>query len=147
MIRRPPRSTLSSSSAASDVYKRQWDINAIRFGFAAFALGAVTAISSRLGCVQATAAQFEVPALPRRSWIKISLGVFLVTYICPACFTYALFKLNLASCLTLTSTGPVFALPITFLAKGEPITCKGVVGAVGAILGVVILCFGEEWRG
>src|SRR5665648_866279 len=24
MIRRPPRSTLSSSSAASDVYKRQW---------------------------------------------------------------------------------------------------------------------------
>src|SRR5664280_3601161 len=28
MIRRPPRSTLSSSSAASDVYKRQGDIRA-----------------------------------------------------------------------------------------------------------------------
>ena len=25
MIRRPPRSTLSPSSAASDVYKRQWE--------------------------------------------------------------------------------------------------------------------------
>src|SRR5665648_229242 len=30
MIRRPPRSTLSSSSAASDVYKRQVEI--VRFG-------------------------------------------------------------------------------------------------------------------
>eukprot|EP00658_Telonema_sp_P-2_P030605 TRINITY_DN23085_c0_g1_i2.p1 TRINITY_DN23085_c0_g1~~TRINITY_DN23085_c0_g1_i2.p1 ORF type:complete len:186 (+),score=40.59 TRINITY_DN23085_c0_g1_i2:52-609(+) len=30
MIRRPPRSTLSSSSAASDVYKRQQKANAVR---------------------------------------------------------------------------------------------------------------------
>src|SRR5664280_3929026 len=30
MIRRPPRSTLSSSSAASDVYKRQGDLQAIQ---------------------------------------------------------------------------------------------------------------------
>ena len=32
MIRRPPRSTLSSSSAASDVYKRQEGFVAIRSG-------------------------------------------------------------------------------------------------------------------
>ena len=29
MIRRPPRSTLSSSSAASDVYKRQWKYHSL----------------------------------------------------------------------------------------------------------------------
>src|SRR5664280_3815583 len=40
MIRRPPRSTLSSSSAASDVYKRQL-INNIT-GWVAFAVAAVT---------------------------------------------------------------------------------------------------------
>eukprot|EP00656_Telonema_subtile_P020723 TRINITY_DN2179_c0_g1_i2.p1 TRINITY_DN2179_c0_g1~~TRINITY_DN2179_c0_g1_i2.p1 ORF type:complete len:103 (-),score=22.36 TRINITY_DN2179_c0_g1_i2:267-575(-) len=37
MIRRPPRSTLSSSSAASDVYKRQ--VTAIVAGLAAGTLG------------------------------------------------------------------------------------------------------------
>src|SRR5664280_603885 len=33
MIRRPPRSTLSSSSAASDVYKRQDEYRALRLAF------------------------------------------------------------------------------------------------------------------
>ena len=32
MIRRPPRSTLDRSSAASDVYKRQPEISGVRIG-------------------------------------------------------------------------------------------------------------------
>ena len=35
MIRRPPRSTLDRSSAASDVYKRQWKTNPTREVYAA----------------------------------------------------------------------------------------------------------------
>src|SRR5664280_3922310 len=44
MIRRPPRSTLSSSSAASDVYKRQMP-NAVKF----FAWALLVSASSALG--------------------------------------------------------------------------------------------------
>ena len=39
MIRRPPRSTLDRSSAASDVYKRQWQILQAR-EYAAIQIGA-----------------------------------------------------------------------------------------------------------
>ena len=44
MIRRPPRSTLSSSSAASDVYKRQ-----IQAGFAMMVAGRVEVFTSKIG--------------------------------------------------------------------------------------------------
>ena len=39
MIRRPPRSTQSRSSAASDVYKRQEEYAALLSGFAIFFVG------------------------------------------------------------------------------------------------------------
>src|SRR5664279_2652776 len=46
MIRRPPRSTLSSSSAASDVYKRQ--VLAFRIRVSMSAMGSVIVIVGRL---------------------------------------------------------------------------------------------------
>eukprot|EP00656_Telonema_subtile_P050516 TRINITY_DN6560_c0_g1_i1.p1 TRINITY_DN6560_c0_g1~~TRINITY_DN6560_c0_g1_i1.p1 ORF type:complete len:156 (-),score=22.03 TRINITY_DN6560_c0_g1_i1:219-686(-) len=48
MIRRPPRSTLSSSSAASDVYKRQGGSQ-----HAAYTVGALTALGGAAGFYKA----------------------------------------------------------------------------------------------
>eukprot|EP00657_Telonema_sp_P-1_P000087 TRINITY_DN10143_c0_g2_i1.p1 TRINITY_DN10143_c0_g2~~TRINITY_DN10143_c0_g2_i1.p1 ORF type:complete len:207 (-),score=28.59 TRINITY_DN10143_c0_g2_i1:430-1050(-) len=130
-----------------------WDINTIRFGFAALVLGAISAAGHTLksldrndnGEPQLGGRWFEMPSLSWGCWIQVSVGVGLVTYICPALSTYALFKLDLAVTLTLTSTGPVFALPLTYLIKGEPVGGKAVIGSVAAIVGVVVLCFGEDW--
>eukprot|EP00658_Telonema_sp_P-2_P003216 TRINITY_DN11181_c0_g1_i1.p2 TRINITY_DN11181_c0_g1~~TRINITY_DN11181_c0_g1_i1.p2 ORF type:complete len:158 (+),score=29.46 TRINITY_DN11181_c0_g1_i1:126-599(+) len=57
MIRRPPRSTLSSSSAASDVYKRQVEDVGIAVGQAL-----CDALGTRTGCVRMATAQHQVGA-------------------------------------------------------------------------------------
>eukprot|EP00656_Telonema_subtile_P026189 TRINITY_DN2816_c0_g2_i5.p1 TRINITY_DN2816_c0_g2~~TRINITY_DN2816_c0_g2_i5.p1 ORF type:complete len:101 (-),score=2.31 TRINITY_DN2816_c0_g2_i5:120-422(-) len=64
MIRRPPRSTLSSSSAASDVYKRQ-NLNTFKNAFPQCprTLGHPTGMSQHAGHVPAVAT--KVLALPR----------------------------------------------------------------------------------
>ena len=49
MIRRPPRSTLDRSSAASDVYKRQESIPLGRLGAPADIAGTVAFLASEMG--------------------------------------------------------------------------------------------------
>src|SRR5674536_361320 len=66
MIRRPPRSTLSSSSAASDVYKRQ---DALRRALAGWQLNVDNHDSRRLILVQEVHLQLEMNAA-RTQWLQ-----------------------------------------------------------------------------
>jgi len=126
-----------------------WDINIIRFGFATFTLGAVAAVARNIS-LKAEAERegpewHELPEMPRKDWAKVCLGVALVTFACPALSTYALFKIDLAVCLTLTSLGPVYALPLTYIIKRESVGWMAILGVLAACSGVVIMCFGSDW--
>jgi drug/metabolite transporter (DMT)-like permease len=84
---------------------------------------------------------FELPfkAMQRYDWLKVSVGVLFVTFLCPAMSNYALFRLNLGLCLTLNSLGPVYSLPLLNLMKREPITMRAVLGVLFVMLGIVVL--------
>ena len=63
MIRRPPRSTLDRSSAASDVYKRQHPINSLQ---------QVVGVEELLGAQEAVRAIYVDPLVKELSLIHIS---------------------------------------------------------------------------
>ena len=52
--------------------------------------------------------------MTKRMWGYVSLGVVLVTYMAPTLSNYALFEISLALTLTLTSIGPLYALPLAY---------------------------------
>jgi drug/metabolite transporter (DMT)-like permease len=79
------------------------------------------------------------PGMTRMVWFKIIFGVVFVTFFCPALSNYALFQISLGIALTLSSIGPIYALPLTFLFKSEPLTLLTVLWTVVAVAGVVIL--------
>jgi drug/metabolite transporter (DMT)-like permease len=168
-----------------------WEINLIRFGFAAICMVAfsgtlwivysftdtrsptspttqpdmdVVVKSEQLTCTQSndiivdkeTASSFclQIPErssnistpwylLPSRltakDWLLVSLGVVFVTFLCPALSTYGLFLIPLGLALTLGSTGPLYALPLTFWMQQKKPTVAGVAGAALAFLGIVLL--------
>eukprot|EP00658_Telonema_sp_P-2_P024761 TRINITY_DN19968_c0_g1_i3.p1 TRINITY_DN19968_c0_g1~~TRINITY_DN19968_c0_g1_i3.p1 ORF type:complete len:303 (-),score=54.63 TRINITY_DN19968_c0_g1_i3:344-1252(-) len=73
MIRRPPRSTLSSSSAASDVYKRQYQ-RRVRGGQRSSVMG--TGSNGSLGCacfLGVTALVFGIVAISTVAWYDTGL--------------------------------------------------------------------------
>ena len=70
----------------------------------------------------------------------VSLGVLLVTFITPSLSQYALFQLNLGLLMTLTSLGPIYAVPAVYFMKGETISWRACAGACIAVLGVCIMC-------
>src|SRR5450756_3175311 len=88
MIRRPPRSTQSRSSAASDVYKRQKDQQRTIFQPVAVAIFAMSA--AWLGAKGAITADtirlflFGLPVLLAGTW----LGMQLSGYLNEACLLY-----------------------------------------------------------
>jgi len=87
----------------------------------------------------AGAAWFRMPSMTRRAWALCTLGVCLVTFLCPALSNYALFKIRLGVCLTLTSVGPLYSLPLERLTTGRPVHRLAVLGAACAIAGVALL--------
>jgi drug/metabolite transporter (DMT)-like permease len=78
-----------------------------------------------------------------KGWALVTLGVCFVTYICPSLANYALFQMNVALCLTLTSLGPLYSLPLVWLMKNEKVTSMGILGTFVAFVGVVMLCYSE----
>jgi drug/metabolite transporter (DMT)-like permease len=76
-----------------------------------------------------------------KSWVYSSIGVIFVTFLCPALSNWALFRIPLGVCLTLTSVGPIYSLPLSVYVKKEAISPKGTIGAILAVAGVAILCF------
>jgi drug/metabolite transporter (DMT)-like permease len=77
--------------------------------------------------------------LTAKDWLLVSLGVVFVTFLCPALSTYGLFLIPLGLALTLGSTGPLYALPLTFWMQKKKPTVAGVAGAALAFLGIVLL--------
>ena len=61
--------------------------------------------------------------------------------LCPTLNNFALFRLPLATAVTLGATGPLFALPITWLVRGESVSSRAVTGAATAVAGVAMLAF------
>lgn len=84
---------------------------------------------------------FHMPfaTMTRHDWLQVTLGVVFVTFLCPVLSIYALFTMDVALCLTLTSLGPLYSLPLVFLMKGERMSLRGGAGTALACIGVVIL--------
>lgn len=129
-------------------------INAIRFGSASAMLGVVATLLSlwrkRRGCGRADSARagaaselFGPPGwrirMTRRHWTLVSAGVMFVTVGCPALSNWALFQLPLGVCLCLTSVGPLYAIPMSYVFRREKITLRAVLGSMLACGGVVVL--------
>jgi uncharacterized membrane protein len=57
------------------------------------------------------------PTITKSVWVYITLGVMFVTYIAPTLYNYALFEIPFALTLTLTSIGPFYAVPVSYLVQ------------------------------
>ena len=80
MIRRPPRSTLDRSSAASDVYKRQVDeairlLNAKRAEFIHKGFKNVRKLSTLAGHIIAEREVEKLAALPADEYVPVPTGI------------------------------------------------------------------------
>ena len=84
---------------------------------------------------------FNMPfgTMTRETWMQVTLGVVFVTFLCPVLSIYALFTMDVALCLTLTSLGPIYSLPLVFFMKKEKVSIRGLVGTVVACVGVIML--------
>jgi drug/metabolite transporter (DMT)-like permease len=131
---------------------RTWEINLVRFGFAAiFLLLPLGVRAAAVGCGSAPARRriaaidrimgrwHELPPLRRRAWALVFAGCLSTTLACPMLTTWALLRIDASLYGVLTSTGPLYALPVVFVLKGERSTCRAVCGALLAVCGVVIL--------
>ena len=74
-------------------------------------------------------------------WAAITFGVTFVTFAHPALTNYALFQIALALAITLSSVGPIYMLPLSWVfQRGRP-TLGSCMGATLAVAGVAILSF------
>lgn len=143
-----------------------WSINLIRFGFAGVVLFCISIGMRFRQCYsrskepieaksdtemhidnpnpaedeQTPPLWFELPTLTRTGWIQITVGVGLVTFLCPALSNYALFQIALGLAVSLGSIGPLYGLVFDWPFKGKRPTICGCLGTLLAIAGVVILC-------
>eukprot|EP00929_Paragymnodinium_shiwhaense_P025663 TRINITY_DN15463_c0_g1_i2.p1 TRINITY_DN15463_c0_g1~~TRINITY_DN15463_c0_g1_i2.p1 ORF type:complete len:106 (-),score=14.59 TRINITY_DN15463_c0_g1_i2:8-325(-) len=88
-----------------------------------------------------------LPSLSARQWGLLCLGIFFVTFLCPAMTQFAIFEIPVAIYMTLTSTGPVWTLPIGYAVKGEPISRRALLGSSLAVLGVVPMALSHAQGG
>ena len=120
-----------------------FEINTVRFGSASVMLWIAYLIvvsSSSLSSYDIYRfSSSEGDKMNRKEWSLIALGVLFVTVGCPALSNYALFKIELGICLTLTSIGPLYALPLTYISKGESISIRSILAALLSCGGVAVL--------
>jgi drug/metabolite transporter (DMT)-like permease len=132
-----------------------WEINLVRFGFAAAlmcALVGARAVTTGLGALSVPAATatstsatsgrpwHRLPVLgSARAWRIVLLGCLSTTFVCPLLTAWALFRIDVAVYGTLTSTGPIYSLPVVRLLKKEHVSRRAVCGAFVAVGGVIIL--------
>ena len=81
------------------------------------------------------------PVMTTFQWHKVALGVLFVTFTCPSLSNYALFQIDLGTCLTLTSLGPLFSIPLVYLMKGEVVSRRAIIGATLSVTGIMIMSF------
>eukprot|EP00667_Euglena_gracilis_P010630 EG_transcript_10829 len=88
----------------------------------------------------------RMPAQSRAVWGRITASAVFISFLYPLLFIIALLNLTLALTLTLTSLGPLYALPLLWLMKGERVTLRAVVGSLCACGGVALLCWTHSQR-
>ncbi len=144
-----------------------WEINLIRFGFSAACMLALSLIMHvrQFGMLRKNKMQgaeseesstpneeddkkkdkaeawFSLPLhnMTQMAWLKVSMGVALVTFFTPALSNYALFQIALALALTLGSVGPLYALPLTWLLQHDKPALRACLGGLWAASGIVVL--------
>jgi len=155
-----------------------WEINVVRFGFAALALalGAVfrayaqprihAAMRRRRedepdfddvedggrrrargwhGVKPGGSNAFRLPDLTRSQWGQVLVGIMFTTFLAPGLGNFALFKVpSLAVFSTLMCVGPIYALPLGYLIKGEEVSARAVGGSVLAVVGVIPMFFWDH---
>eukprot|EP01043_Picozoa_sp_COSAG02_P009402 COSAG02_NODE_318_length_24799_cov_9.884615_2_plen_327_part_00 len=119
-----------------------FDINAVRFGSASVSLAIWQLYAARGN-------QGDAPSVePGRDirgemglsgWVKVLLGILFCTCLAPTLNNVSLFRLPLATAVTLGATGPLFALPITYFVRGERSSPRAAGGAAIAVAGVALL--------
>lgn len=77
----------------------------------------------------------RLPRMPRADWLHVVAGTLFTTYLATISANVALFLLPLGLCLTLTSLGPVFSLPLVFAIKGERVSLLAAVFTVVTVAG------------
>jgi len=137
-----------------------WQINMIRFGFAGICMTLLsfgldiyhrifvaTHLPKESITVVATdtatnsSPWYLLPSMmSHSSWMHVSLGVFLVSFLFPALVNFAMFQIPLALLLTLESIGPLYSLPISWMHNEHP-TYNACFGAMLAVGGILILSF------
>jgi drug/metabolite transporter (DMT)-like permease len=125
-----------------------FDINAIRFGSSACTLILISTVPYLFYYHNKRHTKISLllygkynwmSNMSYKNWSMVSIGVMFVTVACPALSNWALFQLPLGICLCLTSTGPLYAIPISYFFKKEKITKRTIFGSILAIIGVVVL--------
>jgi drug/metabolite transporter (DMT)-like permease len=144
-----------------------WEINLIRFGFAAVCLVLLSAamrIVNRIRLYIRSADSggsptegkeessdylqwYHLPPMSRKRWLLVSAGVGFVTFLCPALSNYALFQMALALALALGSVGPLYSIPLSWFVHKERPTIRGSGGASAAVSGIVVLSFWGQSSG
>ena len=79
-----------------------------------------------------------------RAWARITGGVFLVTFVCPALSNYALFRMNVGVALTIGSLSPIFALVIDAIWLRKPVSVQSIAATIVSFLGVALLLSQES---
>ena len=155
-----------------------WEINVVRFGFAALALalGAMfrayaqprihaTMRRRRVdepdfddvedagrrrargwhGVTPGGSNAFRLPGLTRSQWGQVLMGIMFTTFLAPGLGNFALFKVpSLAVFSTLMCVGPIYALPLGYVIKGEEVSARAVGGSVLAVVGVIPMFFWDH---
>lgn len=143
-----------------------WQINLNRFGTAGIIMS-VVAISAQLTYVLKSYFKIEsiplssldkeipddeelcedtcntrfsyISSMSRLDWLQVATGVVFVTFLCPVLAVYALLRMDVALCLTLTSIGPIYSIPLVYIMKKEIISPRGALGGLMACFGVAFL--------
>ena len=88
---------------------------------------------------------FRLPELTRSQWGQVMLGIMFTTFLAPGLGNFALFKVpSLAVFSTLMCVGPIYALPLGYLIKGEKVSARAVGGSVLAVVGVIPMFFWDH---
>ena len=120
-----------------------WTISLYRFGFASVVglllYGALLCRRPRCS-LAALPPQFAVPwsRMDARKWLQVLLGVFMVTFLCPAMNAYSLFGMDLGVWALLGALGPAWSPPVKYLFKKETTSRFGWAGATIAAAGAAI---------
>jgi drug/metabolite transporter (DMT)-like permease len=118
-----------------------WTINVVRFGSASVLTAAGMACARCFSSLRRDPSPewTLLPSLRLRGWAKIFLGASIVTFATPALLNFSLFYMSLGAWTALGSLGPVYAVVVLWVLRGEVTPPAGLAGAALAAAGATIV--------